>query len=140
MSDAQQGNVLGIEGVAQIPPPATGSALPPAGSAAEKPSRDKLLDIYHAIFVSAGASQRIVADEAAAMALELDAFARTTLSATGDSMTALLRAKNLADAVDIQQSLARRNLEAIAAGTARLGELGLRLLVSANNPFLDAAE
>ena len=73
------------------------------------------------------------------MTRELDAITRTTLSTTGDSMTALLRAKNMADAVEIQLSLARQILYAIVVGSARLDELGLRLWIGTSKPFLDAA-
>lgn len=138
-SEGKPANVPDPERVTQVPSPDPVAALPPAVSASAAPSRDKLLDACHSTLASVGASQRAVADEAAAITREIDTIARTTLSATGDSVTALLRAKNMTDAVEIQLSLARQNLCAIAAGSARLGELGLRLWVGASKPFLDAA-
>jgi len=139
VNDDRPANMTHPQDVAQLPPPDPAAALPPAVSSSAAHSRDKLLDACHSTLASVGASQQAVADEAAAMTRELDAITRTTLSTTGDGVAALLRAKNLTDIVEIQLSLAQQNLCAIAAGSARLGELGLRLWVGAGKPFLDAA-
>lgn len=56
------------------------------------------------------------------MTREFDAITRTSLNSMGDGMTALLRAKDMADMVEIQFPLARQNLCAIVAGSALLKE------------------
>ena len=139
MSDDKPANIPDTESMAQLPPRVPATALPAEIAASAAPARDKLLDACHATLASVGASQRAVASEAASMALELDTMARATLSATGDGVTALLRSTSLTEAVEVQLALTRRHLEAIAASSARLGELGLRLFVGASQPFLDAA-
>jgi hypothetical protein len=139
VNDDRPANITEAQGLAQLPPPDPAVALPPAVSPSAARSRDKLLDVCHLTVASVEASQRAVADEAAALTRGLDAVARTVLSTTGDGVTALLRAKNMGDAVEFQLSLARQNLRAIAAGSVRLGELRLRLWIGASKPFLDAA-
>jgi hypothetical protein len=139
VNDDRPATVTDPQAIAQLPPPDPAAVLLPPVSTSTAHSRDKLLVACHSTLASVGASQRAVADEAAAMTRELDAITRTTLSTTGDGVTALLRAKNLTHMVEIQLTLAQQNLCAIAAGSARLGELGLRLWVGASKPFLDAA-
>jgi hypothetical protein len=109
MSDDRSVNVADTAGVAEtVRPDAPAVVLPPAVPASMAANRDKMLDAYHATLASVGESQRAIASETAAMTLELDAIARSTLSATGDGVTALLRAKNMADAVEIPLSVARK--------------------------------
>jgi hypothetical protein len=137
MSDVKPANLSGTDAAAEVLPPEPAGPTPALLPAPETASRDKLLDACHATLASIGASQSAVASEAAAIALEVDAIARTMLNTTGDGVAALLRAKSMADAVEIQLALTRRNLDAVAAGSARLGELGLRLLAGTSKPFID---
>jgi hypothetical protein len=136
MSDDKQANVPTPEPVAETPPaPAPDPGLTAFASAPEADARDKLRDTSHPTLASIGASQTAVADELAAMTLELGSIARTSLTTTGDGVTALLRANSMIDMVEIQLDLARRNLDAVAEGSARLGEIGLRLFTGAVRPL-----
>jgi hypothetical protein len=63
-------------------------------------------------------------------------FAQTHLTAVGDSAAALLGARNLADAVAIQFSFARRSLEGAVAASARISGIGARLLSEAARPIV----
>jgi hypothetical protein len=63
-------------------------------------------------------------------------LARANLTAAGDSAAALAGARNLADAVQIQFGFARRSLEAMAASSARLIEIGARLASEASRPIV----
>jgi hypothetical protein len=89
-----------------------------------------------ATLASIGASQSAVASDVRAMALEVTGIASSNLTAAGDSMTALLGAKSLTDAVEIQLNFARRCLDAFAEGSTRLGEIGIQLANDAAKPLL----
>jgi len=97
---------------------------------------DGLLAACRATLASLGEAQQAVAADVRAMALEMSGLARSNLTAAGDGVTALLAAKTLADAVEIQLRFARRSLEAMADGSARLGEIGMRLASDAAKPVL----
>jgi len=97
---------------------------------------DELLATYQAALTSIGASQSAIASDVAALALEISGMARSNLTAAGDSFAALLSAKSVVDAVEIQIGFARRSLGAIAEGSTRLGEIGLRLANDAAKPVM----
>ncbi|HWB52041.1 MAG TPA: phasin family protein [Stellaceae bacterium] len=110
--------------------------LPPAAATEVQRQPDKLLELCQATLASIGASQTAIASDLTAMALELGEIARSNLTATGDSVTALTGARTMVDAVEIQLGLARRSLAAIATGSGRLSEIGLHLVSGAAKPFL----
>jgi len=97
---------------------------------------DKFLSACRATLASIGQSQTAVVSDVTAMALEIGGQTRANLTAAGDSVAALLKARSLVDAVEIQLAFARRNLEAMVAGSTRLGEIGLRLANDAAKPML----
>jgi hypothetical protein len=97
---------------------------------------DKLFAAYRATLASIGASQAAIASDVTAMALEMSGLARSNLTAAGDSVAALISARSLVDAVEIQLGFARRSLDAMTDGSTRLGEIGLRLASGAAKPIL----
>jgi hypothetical protein len=119
------------EPVAALPAPPLPQALPKPQEAA-----DKLLKTCHATVASVCASQAAVASDVAAMVLEIGGLTRSNLTAAGDSVTALLGSRNLADAFDIQLGFARRSLDAMVTGSTKLSEIGLRLANDATKPML----
>jgi hypothetical protein len=108
----------------------------PPQSRAQDFGADKLFAAYRATLASIGAPQAALASDVTAMALEMSGLARSNLTAAGDSVTALLSARSLVDAVEIQLGFARRSLDAMADGSTRLGEIGLRLASGAAKPIL----
>jgi hypothetical protein len=111
--------------------PAPTSRLRPATAGA-----DVLLAAYRRTLASVGESQSAVASDVTAMALEMNGLARASLTAASETMVALFGAKSLANAVEIQLGFARRSLDALAGGSTKLGELGLRLATDATRPML----
>ena len=126
-----------------MPPTEPVAALPktPAVPALPAPYRvpaggETFLSAFQASFASLGASQSAVASDVNAMALEMNGLARSNLTAATDSVAALLAAKSLADAVEVQLGFVRRCLDAAADGSTRLGKLGLKLALDASRPML----
>jgi hypothetical protein len=126
-----------IEVAPVLPPPAPIPA-PPAPALFRRPDLggDKLFAAYRAALASVGASQAAIASNVAAMALEISGLAGSGLTAAGDGVAALASARSLADAVEIQLGFASRTLDAMVAGSTRLGEIGLRLANDAAKPIL----
>jgi hypothetical protein len=89
---------------------------------------------YRATLASISESQAAIASGAAALGLEMTGLTRSYLTAAGDSAVAFFTARNLVDAVEAQLGFARRSIDALAGGSTRLGEVGLRLADDAAKP------
>jgi hypothetical protein len=122
--------------VVALPQPDPVVALPAPIQRPQQAGADKMLDVCHATFASICASQAAIASDMTAMALEIGGLTRSNLTAAGDSVTALLGSRNLADTVEIQLGFARRSLDAMVGGSTKLAELGLRLANDAAKPVL----
>ncbi|HTQ32618.1 MAG TPA: phasin family protein, partial [Stellaceae bacterium] len=120
------------------PHPEPVAALPVPMPRDPRPGTARLLNAYHSALNSFGASQAAVASDVTAMALELGGLARSNLTAAGDSVIAMFGAKSMVDAVEIQLGFARRSLDAMAAGSTRLSEIGIRLANDTARPILGA--
>lgn len=120
---------------AALPPPEPTVSLP---APVPEPARDtdRCFAAYRAALSSIGESQAAVASDVTAMALEMSGLARANLTVAGDSVTAFLRARSLVDVVEAQLGFARRSLDALAGGSTRLGEIGLRLASDAAKPMV----
>jgi hypothetical protein len=115
-----------------LPEPVT--ALPLPMPRPQMTGAETFLASYRATLASIGEAQAAVASDVTAMALEVSGMARANLTSAGDSVTALLGARNFADAVEIQLGFVRRSLDMLAGGSTRLGEIGLRLASDAAKP------
>lgn len=71
-----------------------------------------------------------------ALATEIDGLARSGFAAVTESATAMLGAKTLADAIEVQSRFARRSVDAAIEGSAKLSEIGVRLTTEASQPLL----
>ena len=121
---------------AALPAPPMPVAALPAPIRPQPPSADKLLNACHATLASICASQTAIASDVTAMALEIGGLTRSNLTAAGDSVTALLGSRSLADTVEIQLGLARSSLAAMIDGSTKLARIGLRLANDAAKPVL----
>lgn len=70
------------------------------------------------------------------MAIEATGISRSGMVATTDAAVALLGARTVAEALEINAGLARRGVDAMIEGTARLSEIGAQALTEASRPFL----
>ncbi len=97
---------------------------------------EQMLSTYRATLASFGDSQRAVANGVKAMALEVSGLTQAALTDAGDSAAAIIRARNLSDAVEVQFGFARRSIAALIAGSARLSEIGTQLAADAARPVV----
>ena len=122
--------------VAALPEPEPVVALPVPIRHGQQAGGDQLLNACHATLASICATQAAIASDMTAMALEIGGLTRSNLTAAGDSVTALLGSRNLADTVEIQLGFARRSLDAVVDGSTKLTKIGLRLANDAAKPML----
>jgi hypothetical protein len=122
------------------PPPAAKAdpvaVLPQSPRHSPQNMADQLLAAYRASLASVGESQRAVASGMKTLALEVTGLTQTTLTEAGDNAAALIGARTLADAVEIQFGYARRSFASLIAGTTRLSEIGASLLSETSRPVL----
>lgn len=123
-----------VEAAEALPAPEQLATLPAPVPETQR-ATDRYFAAYRATLASIGESQAAIASDMTAFALEMSGFARSNLTAAGDSVTAMLTARSLVDAVEVQLGFARRSLDALADGSTRLGEIGLRLANDAAKPM-----
>jgi hypothetical protein len=97
---------------------------------------DDMLATYWGTVVAIGQSQHAVASGVKALVLEMSGMAHANLTAAGDSAAAMIGARSFADAVEIQLGFARRGLDSLLAGSARLSDIGARLASDASRPIV----
>ena len=121
------------EAAVPVPAPEPKAALPVP--VPEPPrNNERWFVAYRETLASMGESQAAIASDAAALSLEMSGLTRSYLTAAGDSAVAFFTARSLVDAVEAQLGFARRSIDALAGGSTRLGELGLRLAEDAAKP------
>ena len=69
-------------------------------------------------------------------AVEVTGISRSGMAATADAAVALLGARTFAEAIEINAGLARRRVDAMLEGSARLSEIGATAITDAYRPFL----
>jgi phasin family protein len=69
-------------------------------------------------------------------ALEMTGMTHSGMAATADAAVALLSARTLAEAIEINASLARRGVDSMLEGSAKLSEIGTRAVADASRPIL----
>ena len=67
---------------------------------------------------------------------EINTLTRSEIAAVADSATAMLGAKTLADAVEVNLGYARRSFDALIGSTAKLSEIGVKAAADASRPIL----
>jgi hypothetical protein len=69
-------------------------------------------------------------------AVEVTGMSRSGMAATADAAVALLGARTFAEALEINAGLARRGVDAMLEGSARLSEIGAQAVADASRPLL----
>jgi len=115
------------------PPPAIAAAMtepmpPPAIAAAAEAAADSWSTVADA--------QSALTRGFEQFAVELAGMTRTGMVAGTDAALAMLAARTVAEAVEINAGLARRGVDAMIAGSARLSEIGLKTMAEASTPLL----
>lgn len=70
------------------------------------------------------------------IAVEVTGMTRSGFAAAADATVALFGAKSFSQAVDINAALARRGVDAMIEGSARLSEIGVKAVSDASRPIL----
>ena len=118
-------------------PPVPGPVEMPAIARRRSEAVSKeMLAVGRVALASFAESQAAMARGFEALALEMTGFARAEIAAASDSAIAMLGAKTLADAVEAQISFARRSVDMMIGGSARLTEIGVRLAGEVSRPVL----
>jgi hypothetical protein len=69
-------------------------------------------------------------------ALEVTGISRSGMAATADAAVALLGARTFAEALEINAGMARRGVDTMLEGSARLSEIGAEAVTDASRPLL----
>jgi hypothetical protein len=69
-------------------------------------------------------------------AVEATGISRSGMAAMADAVVALLGARTYAEAIEINAGLARRGVDAMLEGSARLSEIGAQAVANASRPLL----
>ena len=71
---------------------------------------------------------------------EMTSFTRSEMAAAANSATAMLGAKNLTEAVEVNIGYARRSFDALIGSAAKLSEIGAKAAAEASKPMLSGFE
>jgi hypothetical protein len=124
----------------------TTAAASPAATAISAPAAPReSLAPESAVTAQAGAEdawvlcaemQAAIARGFEAAAVEMTGLTRSAMAAAADAATALLRARTLAEAVEINAGLICGRTDAMIEGSARLSEIGVKAATDASRPIL----
>ena len=87
-------------------------------------------------WVAVAALQSALARGFAEAAVEMAELTKSGIAAAADAATAMLGARTFAEAVEINAGLIRRRTDAMIDGSARLSEIGVRVVTEASQPIL----
>lgn len=118
---------------AAAPPPIAASPLvPEAASESVEPVVAATDDAWTAL----AEMQAAFAHGVEQIAVEMMVMTRSGIAAAADAATAMLGARTLAEAVEINAGLARRGADAMIEGSARLSEIGVKAATESSRPIL----
>lgn len=121
-------------------PEAVEFALPVAANAASAAPRSTGADRAEAVAENAwtafAEAQAALARGFERAALEMTGMSRSGVAATADAAVALLGARTFAEALEINAGLARRGVDTMLQGSARLSEIGVKTVADASRPML----
>lgn len=118
------------EAAAHTPPVMVSATAAPL---ADSPSDSRSPDDPWTAFAEA---QAALARGFEAIAVEITGMTRSGIAAASDTAIALLGARNFSEAVEINAGLARRGVDAVIAGSAKLTDIGVKAASEASRPML----
>ena len=125
-----------VSAIALVQAAPLGPACPvPAES--ESPPSDKTLEaVAESPWTAFAEAQSALARGFEKAAIEATGISRSGMAATADAAVALLGARTFAEAIEINAGLARRGVDAMIEGWARLFEIGAQSITDASRPIL----
>ena len=153
--EATRGNgvrteAISVEPVGTTPKTATAAVALETASAAEmiaeapaamKGTAEKITATVDALWANPWAawteSQSALVRGFEALATEAAGMTRSGMAAATEAAKAMLGAKTLAEAIEINAGYARRSFDAVIGGTAKLSEIGVKAATDASRPLLN---
>ena len=93
-------------------------------------------DFGRAAFAALVQSQTAVARGLGALSAEVAGLALSRIDAVARTATDMLAVKTLSDAIELNAGFTRGSIDALVGGSAKLSELGARLVAEASQPIL----
>jgi len=118
--------------VVSAPPEAVAEPAPEVAPASAEAQADSGDDPW-TLFAEAQAALARGVEE---IAVEVTGMTRSGIAAAADATIALLGARTFSEAVEIHAGLARRGVDAMIEGSARLSEIGVKAMSAASQPVL----
>jgi len=110
------------------------AAAPPQAPGDTKPAGE---DLWADPWSALTEAQSALARGFEAVATEVGGLTRSGIAATTEAATAMLGAKTLAEAIEINTGYARRGFDAMLGGAAKLSEIGVKAATDASRPILN---
>jgi hypothetical protein len=118
--------------IVSAPPAAVAEPAPEVVSASAKPLADSGDDSW-TLFADA---QAVLARGFEKIAVEVTGMTGSGVAAAVDAAVALLGARTFSEAVEIHAGLARRGVDAMIEGSAKLSDIGVKAMSEASQPVL----
>jgi phasin family protein len=115
-------------------PAAEAMPAPPQAPGDTKPAGE---DLWADPWSALTEAQSALARGFEAVATEVGGLTRSGIAASTEAATAMLGAKTLAEAIEINTGYARRGFDAMLGGAAKLSEIGVKAATDASRPILD---
>lgn len=149
-AEAQPVSAKPMESAAEEPisaePPAKGvmptstTMAPPGveapGDAVKSASSGDPTDFGREAFAALVRSQTAVVRGLEALGAEMAGMALSRIDAAARTATGMLAVKTLSDAIELNAGFTRGSIDALVGGSAKLSELGTRLVAEASQPIL----
>jgi hypothetical protein len=114
-------------------PPGALAQLAPAAVA---PAAEKLADSASDSWAAVAEAQAAFARGFEEISVEVTGMTQTGIRAATDAAIALVGARTFSEAVEINAGLARRGVDAMLEGSAKLSEIGVKTVGEASRPLL----
>lgn len=119
-----------------LAPEAVGQLALPTVPATRDPLTDSADDWAGDPWTAVAEAQATLARGFAAVAVALTGVTGSGIAAAGDAAIALAGARTFSEAVEISAGLARRGVDAMIEGSAKLSEIGVTVVSEASRPML----
>jgi hypothetical protein len=132
--------VISAEPAAKGVMPTSATMAPPGveapAVAAKTPSSGGPSDFGREAFAAFVQSQTAVARGLEALGAEMTGLALSRIDAAARTATGMLAVKTLSDAIELNAGFTRSSIDALVGGSAKLSELGVKLVAEASQPIL----
>jgi hypothetical protein len=118
------------EAAAPLPAAMVSATADPLADSPESPD-----DSWHS-WTAFAEAQAALARGFEAIAVEIAGKTRSGIAAASDAAIALLGARTFSEAIDINAGLARRGVDAVIEGSAKLSDIGVKAAGEASRPML----